>query len=144
MRQSFILIGALALATVLPSSADAQRIDQTRIIDMHVNAEGPGRSFGARVIEGKRFRMSFDNVGTFELAPIMLDASTFRVTVYRGPEGAASEDLTEVESLTARLGVPVAVRSMPQVGLVIDGVSTVPPSAANPTPFNFAGMAGVQ
>ena len=65
----------------------AQRVDGTRIIDLHVNAEANNRSVGGTVAEGQGFRMTFDRVGSFEIVPVVLDEAQgrFRVTVYRGP-----------------------------------------------------------
>ena len=120
------LSSAVLATLVLAVPAAAQAIDPTRIIELHVNAEGENRAFSASVVEGKRMRMTFDRVGTFELQPVVVDLArgAFRVTVFRGPVDAESEDLRQVEVVEVRTGVPVAIRSMPSVGLVIDGVRT--------------------
>jgi hypothetical protein len=127
-----MLAGAMLLTVVgLHAPAEAQRVDPTRIIDLHVNAEADNRSIGGTVAEGNGFRMTFNGVGTFEIVPIVVDEAqgTFRVTVYRGAVGAETKDLRAVETVNARRGVPVALRSMPSVGLVIEGVRRVAPEA---------------
>ena len=129
MLKSWIVAGSLLAGMLVQTPATAQRVDQTRIIDLHVNAEQENRSFGGSVIEGKGFRMTFAGVGTFEIVPVIVDAGqgTFRVTVYRGPVDAEGTDLRAVETVNARLGVPVALRSMPSVGLVVEAVRQVAP-----------------
>jgi hypothetical protein len=106
---------------------EAQRVDATRIIDLHVNAEADNRSIGGAVVEGTGFRMTFNGVGTFEIVPVVVDEArgSFSVTVYRGPVGAETDGLRAVETVRAQRGVPVALRSMPSVGLVIEGVRRV-------------------
>lgn len=132
MSRMLIAAAGWLAATLVAAPGSAQRVDPTRIIDLHVNAEADNRSFDATVVEGKRFRLSFDGVGTFEIMPLVLNQArgTFRVTVYRGPEGAESADLRLVETVDAQVGVPVALRSMPSVGLVIDGVRSAEAVAA--------------
>ena len=126
----------------------AQRVDPTRIIDMHVNAERENRSFQGSVVEGQGFRMTFHGVGTFELVPVIVNEAqgTFRVTVYRGPEEGESA-LRAVETVSARLGVPVALRSMTAVGLVVEGVRQVAPATAGqvqPISFRPARRSGLR
>jgi hypothetical protein len=98
--------------------ASGQRVDPDLVIDLHFNAEAENRSFNGSVMEGGRFRLTFAGVGTFEVMPIAVSGSseTFRLTVYRGVEGASSEDLRSVETVAARVGVPVALRSIDPVG----------------------------
>lgn len=148
MVRSWILAGSVLIASVaVQGSASAQRVDATRIIELHVNAEADNRSLGGSVPEGKSFRMTFDGVGTFEIVPVVVDETqgTFRVTVYRGPVGAETGDLRAVETVNARIGVPVALRSMPSVGLVIEGIRRVEPQAqAGATAFTFASSAPVR
>ena len=129
MRKSWLVAAScLAASVVVQMPVLAQRVDPTRIIDMHVNAERENRSFQGSVVEGQGFRMTLHGVGTFELVPVIVNESqgTFRVTVYRGPEEGESA-LRAVETVSARLGVPVALRSMPAVGLVVEGVRQVAP-----------------
>jgi hypothetical protein len=123
IRASF-LSAALTAVLAVSSDAGAQRSD--RIIDLHVNVEAESRSFTGSVLEGGRFRITYHDIGTFELLPLVVDQEQgiFRVTVFRGPEGASGSQLREVETVTARRGVPVALRSMPSTGLVIDGIRT--------------------
>lgn len=56
MLKSWILAGSLIAGMLVQVRATAQRVDQTRIIDLHVNAEQENRSFGGSVVEGKGFR----------------------------------------------------------------------------------------
>jgi hypothetical protein len=125
MRKPFITFGALLLTALAGAAAPAaaQRIDPDRVIDLHVNAEADNRSFDGSVIEGGRFRMTFAGHGTYEIAPILVDAATntFRLTIYSGPEGAATGALREVEKVNARQGIAVAIRSMPAVSVIVDG-----------------------
>jgi hypothetical protein len=126
----------LAVALGVPAVAAAQRVDPDRIIDLHVNAEAHNQSFDGSVPEGGRFRLTFAGTGTFELSPVLVNASTrtFRVTIYSGPEDAESSALRAAETVTARQGVPVAIRSMPSVSLVVDG--TRRRTAAAPAPVS--------
>jgi hypothetical protein len=121
------------LAACVGSPASGQRVDPTRIIEMRVNDEGNDQSFSGSVVEGRGFRMTFAGVGSFEIMPVLEDAAAerFRVTVFRGPEGAELGDMRPVETVSASVGVPVPLRSMPSVGLVIDGVRSVDRSAAD-------------
>lgn len=148
MLRSWILAGSVLVAGLgVHAPAAAQRVDATRIIELHINAEADNRSIGGSVPEGKSFRMTFGRVGTFEIVPVILDEArgTFRVTVYRGPVGAEADDLRAVETVGARLGVPVPLRSMPSVGLVIDGIRRVGPQAeAGTASFSFAAAAPVR
>lgn len=141
MPRSLIFVHSLLAACLLAQvPATAQRVDQTRIIDLHVNAEAQDRSFGGSVAEGQGFRMTFQGVATFEIVPVIVDEArgTFRVTVYRGPVNGEAADLRAVETVSARLGVPVALRSMPSAGLVIEGVRRAAPRAqVRPAAFNF-------
>jgi hypothetical protein len=137
------LIRLLTLSLLLlpiATPAKAQRVDPMRIIDLHVNAEGQNRSFGGSVPEGKGFRLTFERVGTFEIVPVILDAAaqTFRVTVYRGAIDGEFADMRAVETLTARRGVVVNLRSMPSVGLMIEAVRLAPRAQAAPVRVSFA------
>jgi hypothetical protein len=125
MLRRLLLSVALA-AGMMAAPASAQRIDATRIIELHVNAERHHQAFGGSVVEGGRFRMTFDGIGTFEIMPLVLDEARgiFRVVVYKGVVDAESDELEAVETVDARLGVPVNLRSMPSVGLVVDGMRT--------------------
>lgn len=119
--------GALLLAFAaagLPAQLDAQRVDPTRIIDIHVNAEAENRAFDGSVVEGQRFRISIRGSGSYEIMPVLVDAQAgrFRVTVFAGPEGAEGAELRQAGTVDARRGVPVALPGMRSVSLVIDGV----------------------
>lgn len=116
-------IRGLVTALLLPAALAGQRIDPDRIIDLHVNAEAQNQAFDGSVVEGGRFRLTFVGVGTFELSPVVTDTDgrTFRITVYAGAEDAESQALREAETVVARLGVPVPLRSMPSVSVVVDG-----------------------
>lgn len=122
----------LATAAALPAQLYAQRVDPTRIIDMHVNVESENRAFDGSVVEGQRFRISIRGRGTYELLPVLADASTgrFRVTVFTGPEGAERGEMRQAGTVDARQGVPVALPAMPSTSLVIDGVRRAEPVAA--------------
>lgn len=148
MLRSWILAGSVLVASVaVQVPAAAQRVDATRVIELHINAEADNRSLGGSVPEGKSFRLTFNDVGTFEIVPVIVDeaAGTFRVTVYRGPVGAETADLRAVETVNARMGVPVALRSMPSVGLVIEGIRRVALQAqAGGASFTFASSAQVR
>lgn len=122
----------LAAAATLPARTDAQRVDPTRIIDLHLNLESENTALDASVVEGQRFRVSIEGSGTYEVMPILAEprAGRFRVTVFRGPEGAESARLREAGTVTARQGVPVALPGMPSASLVIDGVRRAQPVAS--------------
>jgi hypothetical protein len=115
--------GVAMAMLLLPVTLDGQRIDPDRIIDLHVNAEAQNQAFDGSVVEGGRFRLTFTGTGTFELSPVVADAEgrTFRITVYAGAEDAESGSLRAAETVVARLGVPVPLRSMPSVSVVVDG-----------------------
>jgi hypothetical protein len=148
MLRTWIVAGwVLAAGMLVQAPAAAQRVDATRIIDLHVNAEANNRSVGGTVAEGQGFRMTFDRVGSFEIVPVVVDEAQgrFRVTVYRGPVNSEVADMRAVETVNARLGVPVALRSMPSVGLVIDAVRRVEAqAAARPAAFSFTAGAPVR
>jgi hypothetical protein len=125
MLRTWIVTGAVLVASAgFQAPVEAQRVDATRVIDLHVNAEADNRSIGGAVMEGKGFRITFNGVGTFEIVPVVVDEArgTFSVTVYQGPVGAETDGLRAVETVSAQRGVPVALRSMPSVGLVIEGI----------------------
>ncbi len=128
MRRSWLMGTLVLVASALAQvPALAQRVDRTKIIDLHVNAERENRSFQGSVLEGQGFRVTFHGTGTFEIVPVIVNEvqGTFRVTVYRGTEGGEGA-LRAVETVSARAGVPVALRSMPAVGLVVEGVRQAP------------------
>jgi hypothetical protein len=142
----------VAAASILAASmsaqapALAQRVDPTRIIDMHVNAERENRSFQGSVVEGQGFRMTFHGAGVFEIVPVVVNQTqgTFRVTVYRGPEGGEATELRAVETVVARLGVPVALRSMPAMGLVVEGIRQAPPPQPRAHSISYTGSPSVR
>src|SRR5688500_12288723 len=119
MLKAWILARSAVVATLmLQIPAAAQRVDATRIIDLHINAEAENRSFSASVLDGNRLRITIHRVDTFEIVPVVVNEAQgmFGVTVYHGRVGAETDDLRAVETVTARIGVPVALRSMPMVG----------------------------
>jgi hypothetical protein len=126
MIRLWMKFGALLLtvAAALPAQLGSQRMDPTRIIDMHVNIESENRGFDGSVIEGQRFRISIKGRGTYELLPLLADPTSnrFRVTVFTGLEGAEGAQLRQAGTVDARLGVPVALPGMPSASIVIDGV----------------------
>ena len=145
MRGTWILTGSLlAASTLAQMPATAQRVDPTRLIALHVNAEANNRSLGGTVAEGQGFRLTFERLASFEIVPVIVDEARgrFRVTVYRGPVNSELADMRAVETVEARLGTPVALRSMPSVGLVIDAVPRAGPQAqGRQAPVAFTGSA---
>lgn len=134
----------LAASAVAVSSAEAQRVDPDRIIELHVNAEAENKSFDLSTLEGRRSRMTFAGHGTFEISPIVTDRAgrRFRLTIYKGPENAPSEDLRQVEQVDAQLGVPVAIRSMPTVSVIVDGTRQRQTAAGQaPSQFQVVALA---
>lgn len=121
-----VLAGVLLLAAPL----HAQRVDSSRLVELHINAEADNKALTGTVVEGQGFQISFDGIGSFELVPVVLDedAGTVRVTVYKGALGAEMSDMRIVETVTAQRGVPIALRSMPSVGLVVDGIRRISPA----------------
>lgn len=132
----------LACALTFARPVEAQQINSRRVIDMHVNVESENRSFRGSVMEGgKGFRLTLAGVGTFELSPVLLREGHYAVTVKRGPEGAEPEDLRHAETVNVREGVAAAVRSMPRVGLVIEGSRIAAPVAVvRPISYTFTAM----
>ena len=136
-----VLFAASALGM---SSAEAQRVDPNRIVDLHVNAEAENKSFDLSTLEGRRSRLTFDGHGTFEISPVVTDRAgrRFRLTIYKGPENAKSEDLRQVEQVDAQLGVPVAIRSMPTVSVIVDGTRQRQTAAGQaPSQFQLVSLA---
>lgn len=135
---------ALALAALMalaPLPAAAQQVDPNRVIDLHLNVESKNVSFNGSVVEGGGFRVTLTGVGTFEIIPVRIGVGRYSVTVRGGPEGAESADLRQMETLVAREGVAIPIRSMPQVGLVIEGSRAAQASAAvQPAVFTFASL----
>ncbi|MBW3571969.1 MAG: hypothetical protein KY467_12770 [Gemmatimonadetes bacterium] len=143
MFKARIASAAFMLAAVAAFSvpATAQQINPARVIDMHVNVESKNRSFSGSVVEGKAFRLTIAGAGTFEIMPVLVSEGRYAVAVRGGPENAESADLRQVETVMAQEGVPVALRSMPRVGLVIEG-SRIPQAAAmvRPASYTFASL----
>ena len=142
MVRAQIALGAAVLASLLAAPpAHGQQINPSRVIDMHLNVESDNRSFNGSVVEGKGFRVTLAGVGTFEIMPVLVSEGRYAVAVRGGPEGAESSDLRQLETVNAREGVPVALRSMPQVGLVIEGSRIAAPTAlVRPAAYTFASM----
>lgn len=143
MLKARIAAAALMLASLLTAgqTAQAQRVNPSRVIDLHLNMESDNQSFTGSVVEGKAFRITVLGVGTFEIMPVLVAEGRYAVAVHGGPEGAESADLRQVETLTVREGVPVALRSIPRVGLVIDGSRIAQPRAVvRPAAYTFASM----
>lgn len=133
----------LAASAVAVSSAGAQRVDPNRIVDLHVNAEAENKSFDISTLEGRRSRLTFAGHGTYEISPVVTDRTgrRFRLTIYKGPENAESEDLRQVEQVDAQLGVPVAIRSMPTVSVIVDGTRQRQAAAGQaPSQFQVASL----
>lgn len=133
MLKSLMVKSGLLVAFVAGAhaSASAQRIDPNLVIDLHVNAEAENRAFDGSVMEGRRFRLTFRGNATYEISPVRVSAQdrTFRLTIYKGPEGAATEALRVVEQLEVRQGVPAVIPSMPTVSIVVDGTRTAQAAA---------------
>lgn len=128
-----------ALALSLP--AQAQRINPNRVIDLHVNVESENRSFGGAVMEGQGYRLTLQGVGSFEIMPVLVSAGRYAVAVHGGPENAEPKDLRPLETVNVREGVPVALRSIPNVGLVIEGSRlAAPTSMVQPVAYTFTSM----
>jgi hypothetical protein len=131
----------LASLVALGAPAQAQQINPARVIDMHLNVESENQSFSGSVMEGKGYRITLTGVGTFEIMPVLVSTGTYAVAVRGGPENAESADLRQVETVTAREGVPVALRSIPTVGLVIEGSRIADrASMIRPAAFTFSSM----
>jgi hypothetical protein len=136
---SAVLVLAFVLLPATP--AQAQRINPARVIDLHLNVESENRSFSGSVMEGQGFRITLAGVGTFEIMPVLVAEGRYAVAVHGGPENAEPDDLRQVETVTAREGVPVALRSIPSVGLVIEGSRIAGATAmVRPAAFTFAAM----
>lgn len=134
----------LAATSVAVSPAEAQRVDPDRIIELHVNAEADNKSFDIATLEGRRSRLTFAGHGTYEISPVVTDRAgrRFRLTIYKGPENAPSEDLRQVEQVDAQLGVPVAIRSMPTVSVIVDGTRQRQAAASQaPSQFQVVSLA---
>lgn len=144
MFRSLMMMGGFLVAFVAGahSSAAAQRVDSNLVIDLHVNAEAENRALDGSVIEGRRFRLTFRGTGTYEISPVRTSAQnrTFRLTIYKGPEGAATEALRVVEHVDVREGVPAVIPSMPTVSVVVDGTRQRQASADAQTLYQTAAL----
>lgn len=138
---AFVLASLMALGV----PAAAQQINPARIIDLHLNVESENQSFSGSIVEGKGYRITLVGVGTFEIMPVLVSAGRYTVAVRGGPENAESADLRQLETVTASEGVPVALRSIPRVGLVIEGSRIVDRAAMiRPAAFTFTSFPRAQ
>jgi hypothetical protein len=130
------LPGLLATITVLtlPGLLTAQRVDPTRIIRMHINAEEQNVSLTGSIPEGGRFRVFFAaDRSMYAVSPALVRGETFTVSLLRGdgkPEDGDNQNWRLLETVSARLGRPVALRSLRKVTVVIDGTETAGAPAA--------------
>jgi len=137
------LLATIAVLT-LPGLLTAQRVDPTRIIRMHVNAEEQNVSLTGSIPEGGRFRLFFAaDRSMYAVSPSLVRGETFTVSLFRGdgkPEDGDNQNWRLLETVPARLGRPVALRSLRKVTVVIDGTETAgAPVAARPSvPVNLA------
>lgn len=133
--------GAPLLALALAAPLHAQRVDPTRIIEMHVNAERQNVSFDGAVVEGGKFRLTFPGGARYAISPVQTDAagSSFFITVFRLTGEKESEAAEVVETVRASRGTPVPLRSLPYVTVVIERVRrTAAQGMDAPGGFTFA------
>lgn len=143
MVNARISSAALVLASlaVLCVPAQAQQINPARVINLHLNVESENQSFSGAVMEGQGFRITLAGAGSFEIMPVLVAEGRYAVAILGGPEGAERAGLRQVETVTAREGVPVALRSIPHTGLVIEGSRIAAPTAmVRPATYTFASM----
>lgn len=136
--QAFVLAAAAVAAGVLPITA--QRVEQRRIIDFHLNAEQRNTSFDGSMLEGGRFRVSIQGGGTYALSMVQLDAARklFSVTVFRGGGVGDTTTWGALETVRASANVPAPLRSLPYMTVVIQGTRSPEASATTAPLFNLA------
>jgi hypothetical protein len=131
------LLATIAVLT-LPGLLAAQRVDPTRIIRMHINAEEQNVSLTGSIPEGGRFRLFFAaDRSMYAVSPALVRGETFTVSLLRGdgkPEDGGNQNWRLLETVSAQLGRPVALRSLRKVTVVIDGTETAgAPATARPS-----------
>lgn len=133
-----LALAAVAVACVHPLSA--QRVDQRRIIDFHLNAEARNTSFDGSMLEGGRFRVSIQGSGTYALSMVQLDAARrlYSVTVFRGGGVGDTTTWGPLETVRATANVPAPLRSMPYMTVVIQGTRSPEANATTAPLFNLA------
>lgn len=140
MRASRLLAWAAAAAVTLPMALSAQRIDPTRIINMHINAEAQNVSLSGSIPEGGRFRLTMPDRKVYAVSPVLVRGQTFMVTLLRGggkPEDGDNQTWRVVETAQATVGRPVPLRTLRQVTVVIEGVDAAERPTASAAPVRL-------
>jgi hypothetical protein len=124
LRFGALALASATLAASLPASA--QRANPRLIIDFHLNAERPNVSFGGSMKEGGRFRLTTPDRRTYALSIVQLDAARklFAVTVFGGGSAGDTTTYRQLETVRARVDVPVPLPSLPYMTVVIEGTRT--------------------
>lgn len=136
--RTFSLAAAVLAAAAFPASA--QRVNQQRIIDFHLNSEQRNVSLGGSVMEGDRFRLTIQGTGTYALSMVQRDAARklFTVTVFRGGGEGDTTTYRPVEIVQATANVPAPLRSLRYTSIVIEGARSPEANAAPVSLFNLA------
>lgn len=140
MRTSRLLASLAAGAVALPAALSAQRVDPSRIINMHINAEAQNVSLSGSIPEGGRFRLTLPDRRVYALSPVLVQGQTFSVTLLRGdgkPEDGDKQNWRVVETVQAIVGRPVPFRTLHQVTVVIEGVDAAAQATAAAAPVRF-------
>jgi hypothetical protein len=140
MRASGPLARAAAAAVALPVALSAQRIDPTRIINLHINAEAQNVSLSGSIPEGGRFRLTMPDRKVYAVSPVLVQGQTFMVTLLRGggkPEDGDNQTWRVVETARATVGRPVPLRTLRQVTVVIEGIDAARAATASAAPVRL-------
>lgn len=128
---------ALVFAMLLAAApaAVAQRVNPDRVVDLHINMEAQNQSFGGSVREGSRFNLSIDGHGTFALVPVVANAERQQVAI--SVLRVNGETARTVETVTATVGQPAALRSLGTTTVVVERlrIAARPQASAGVTSF---------
>ncbi|HEX2190212.1 MAG TPA: hypothetical protein VHG51_14995 [Longimicrobiaceae bacterium] len=124
--------------TIAPAPAPAQQLDPNRIIDFHVNLEEFDQAVGGSVKEGGRYTITIKGRGTYALSALASDLAAGQVTLtlYRASD-ERSGDYRPVETVQAKVGVPIALKSIPLASVVVEEIRRVRVSASGAVPLLF-------
>lgn len=116
-----LALGIMAVAAAA-SPALAQRVDPTKMIDLHVNAEQQNVSFAGTIREGGKFRLTLNGSRQmYAISAVQRQENSFDVTVLRGQVSGQDTTFTAIETVVATLGRPAPLRALPYFTVVIEG-----------------------
>lgn len=109
------------IATVMASSATAQRVDSNRRFDLTLEVNG--RMMSAVIPEGQALTLTLDGDSEYRFSAVLAPRGGERVlmAVSRGTPGQPETQQT-IERLELTTGRPVSLRSVPSVRIVLDAI----------------------